>query len=103
MHPFWRGTTQTPIDDLTRTIYASMDEEGPDDERYAKHLEYLERLHKLKAAEKKPRQWRVSPDALVTGAVYIIGIALVTRYEDEHVLTSKGLGMLPSLKTHNPN
>lgn len=64
-----------------RTVNADSDE-------YAKMADQLVKLYNLKEIDSKRK---ISLDTLVTVAAQIIGIVLITRYEREHVITSKAL------------
>lgn len=56
---------------------------------YGAIVDHMTKLHKLKTEERsKP----ISPDTVLTVAANIFGILWVTRYEREHVITSKALG-----------
>lgn len=76
-----------PID----RVLSDMDTYGPDSEEYSKLMNYLESLTKMKGEEHRNR---ISPDTMVIVAGNILGILIIVLYEQKHVLTSKGLGLI---------
>lgn len=60
----------------------------PGSEEFGEITERLNKLHKMRQ-EEKPKL--VSPDTVLIVASNILGIVLMTRYEKEHVITSKAL------------
>jgi hypothetical protein len=59
---------------------------------YAKIMNEVERLHKLKAQD-APK--RVSPDTALVTAAHLIGIAVIVRHEQFNIITSKALSFVP--------
>jgi hypothetical protein len=60
-------------------------------EDYAKRVDLIAKLHKLKTEERsKP----ISKDTVAVVAANIFGILWLTRYEKEHVISSKALGFV---------
>lgn len=62
-----------------------------DTEEYDTYLKRLERLYKLKDAD---RPKRVSPDTILVVGANLTGIAMILAYEHAHVVTSKALGFI---------
>lgn len=54
----------------------------------------VDRLAKLSKIREESRPDRISYATLATIATNLIGIAMITRYERENVLTSKALGFI---------
>ena len=79
----------------TDKVLKSMDEYGPDSPEYEKLLTYLERFAKLKADTRKSK---VSPDTMALVLGNLIGILIIVGYEQNHVITSKGLGFVMKSK-----
>lgn len=68
----------------------------PVDSGYEVILERLKELHKMRE-ETKPRM-RVSPDVLIQSATHILGIAMIIRYEEFNIITTKALSFVPRVK-----
>lgn len=62
---------------------------------YAKLLERLKDLHKMKEAEKPHRP---SSDVMIQSAVYLIGIGMIIRHEEFNIITSKALAFMPRVR-----
>lgn len=93
---FTRRTRPNPklemaIDDLLD----QMVEESYDPDKYAKMVDQLVKLYKLKEHE-APKQ--ISPDTLVLVAGNLIGIVLILGYERAGVITSKAIGFVTRLR-----
>lgn len=82
-----------PID----RVLADMDEYGPDDPKFPQLIDHLERLTKMKAEE---RRNRVSPDTMATIFGNVGMVLIIVLYEQKHVLTSKGLGLIRMRDPH---
>lgn len=78
-------------------LLKEMTEYGPGTEEYAKALEYLERLNKMKTSD---RPSRVSGDTIAIVLGNLAGILIIVMYEQKHVLVSKafGFGMKNAVK-----
>jgi len=72
---------------------------GPMEEEYIKLLGYMERLDAL-SRQKKSLLSRVSPDTMAIVLGNLAVVALIIMYEQKHVMSKNGLGML--LKTKTP-
>lgn len=84
------------LDPVVDRILADMEMYGPDSPEYAQLLEHLERAYNLRKTNDAKK---VSPDTVVLVAGQL-GIALImVAYEQKHVITSKALGLIGSLKT----
>lgn len=58
---------------------------------YTSTVEQISKLHKIRQDSKPDRpSWNTG----LTVAANILGIILITRYEKEHVVTSKALGFI---------
>lgn len=88
-----------PTDDLIEDLHEYMKKYGPTDPEYKDHLDAMERLTKLKHGD-KPKRRKVSPDTILMVVGNLVGILLITRFEEENVLTSKGLGQILRPKSH---
>lgn len=79
---------------LTAEIEASIEalpKTARTSEDYAKRVDLIATLHKLKTEERsKP----ISKDTVAVVAANIFGILWLTRYEKEHVISSKALGFV---------
>ena len=82
---------QTALDDEIKVVHDELARAKPDSEQYPKLLSYLERLHKLKTQERRPR---VSLDTMALVAGNLLGILLIGAIEKNHVMTSKGFTQL---------
>jgi len=82
---------QKAIDDLLE----EMSKVDKDSDEYAKMADQLVKLYNLKEVDTKRR---ISPDTLVTVLANFIGIVWITRYEREHIVTSKGLDFIRTLR-----
>lgn len=82
------------LDPVVESILLEMNTYGPDSEEYTNLLGHLERVY---AMRQKNDSRRVSPDTVVLVAGNLLGILIIVAYEQKHVMTSKGLGLL--LKT----
>lgn len=66
----------------------------PETEEYAKTLEAVVTLHKLKEEE---RPSPISKDALLNVGANLLGILMIIKHERMHIITSKAFGLLPRL------
>jgi len=82
---------QTVID----ALLTRMSEEDYDLEEYAKMLDQLTKLYKLKETESRER---VSKDTLVLVTANLIGIVLILGYEKANVITTKALSFVTRLR-----
>lgn len=76
---------------------ASMETYDTDDAEFADALNFLERLTKLKEAE-KPNVRKVSPDTLALVLGNLAGILVIVAYEQKHVMTSVAKGFILKVK-----
>lgn len=88
---FFSNEVTTPIDPLIDVVLEKMQTKGPDSEEYPDLMAYLERLHELKA---KDRRAPVSRDTVALIAGNLLGILLIVAYEQKHVMTSKARDMI---------
>jgi hypothetical protein len=82
------------LDDAIAQCYAKMSQLVETDAEYAKVVEQLVKLHKLKMDEKSSG---VSPDTLATIAANIAGILLVIRAEHVNIITSRAMSQVMRL------
>lgn len=88
---FFSNEVTTPIDPLIDEILDQMKTKGPDSTEYPDLLRHLERLHTLKA---KDRRMPVSRDTIALICANLAGILLIVAYEQKHVMTSKALNQI---------
>lgn len=80
---------QDALDSLIGRVIDDMEMIGPTHEEYPQLLSQLERLTKLRHGDKpKP----VSRDTWALIGANILGILIITNYEQAHVVTSKAFG-----------
>jgi hypothetical protein len=82
------------LDEPIEKLLTEMNTYSPDTEEYRAAIEYMERLVRLKAEE---RRTRVSPDTMAIVVGNLLGILIIVAYEQKHVMVSKGMGLI--LKT----
>lgn len=70
-----------------------MDRRDPDSKEYANCVDQLVKLYSL-----KPKNERMSKDALATIAANLFGILLIVGHERANVVTSKALGFVQKLR-----
>lgn len=63
----------------------------PDSEEYAKNVDLLAKLYKMKEANASRR---VSPDALLSAGVSILSVLLILNHERLGVVTSKAMSFV---------
>ena len=85
--PFKRDE-KTALDLQIDAILQEMEKIGVKSDEYPKMVTYLERLHELKAEERRPP---VSRDTIALIAGNLAGILLIVAYEQKHVMNSKAL------------
>ena len=96
MNPFSRKESELdePIDKLLEELRAY----DPNSPEFACAMTHLQTLTEMRANERK---WTVSPEALVNGAVTLMGIGIVVLFEREGVITSKAMTIIPWKKSSN--
>lgn len=91
---FTKSQTETQLDAEIQAALVKLAATEKLSEDYASLVDRISKLHKLKTEERsKP----LSADTVLVVAANIFGILLVTRYEREHVVTSKALGFAMKL------
>jgi hypothetical protein len=85
----------TPLEDAIARVQAYLETQEINSDEYAKALDHLSTLHKMKEAEKP---LRVSPDTLLTVGANIVGILLIIRHEHVNVITSRAMSALMKTK-----
>lgn len=86
---------KTKLDVVIEALLDRMAEEFYDAVEYAKMVEQLSKLYKLKEINVPKRP---SPDTLLLIAGNLIGIVLILGYEQKNVITSKAIGFVLRLK-----
>lgn len=81
----------TQLENLTERILTSMNEYGPESPEYPALLSRLEDVMKLRSSQ-EPQKTDRNTMALVAGN--LLGILIIVAYEQKHVFTSKGLGLI---------
>ena len=92
---FIRSQTETKLDAEIQSALAELETHEKTSEKYGVLVERIAKLHKLKT-EERPKLF--SPDTALVVAANIFGILWITRYEREHVITTKALGFVPKLR-----
>jgi hypothetical protein len=82
---------RTHLDDEIHAVAARMQIVGVESDEYPKLMTYLEKLHKLKAGD---RRAPVKLDTIVTTGGTVLVAFLLIAYEQKHVITSKALPFL---------
>lgn len=96
--PFVRAKEWTHLDDEIHDVADQMQKEGVLSEKYPTLMAYLERLHKLKAQE---RREPVKLDTIVIVGGNLLVALLVVAYEQKHVITSKAVPLF--MRSMRPN
>jgi len=86
-----KSETETKLDAEIRTALAKLDGLEPTSEEYAKTVDMVSKLHKLKV-EERPK--RINPDTVLVVAANILGIVWITQHERFHPITTKSLGFV---------
>jgi hypothetical protein len=86
---------KSAIDDAIDMALIELRTYDPASDDYAQVLTQLEKLHKMKVAE---RPDRVSKDVWVTAGVNLAGILIIIGYEQTHVIASKAVGFVLKLR-----
>lgn len=90
-NPF-RANEDPALDDAIARLLIEMNAEPTNSPEYKECLKHIERLHKLRNKNRRPR---VSPDAVIGTLGTILGIVVIVAYEQKHAMVSKGLGFVP--------
>lgn len=86
---------ETKIDEAITSLLSEMAGYDPHTDEYAKMVDQLDKLYKMKVLNKDEN--RVSKDTLLAVGANLLGIVLILGYERAHVVTSKALSFI--LKT----
>ena len=85
---FTKSATESKLDAEINSLLVKLNElEDKSYDDYAKLIDRVSKLHKLKAEERPKRV--VSPDTVLLVAANIFGILWLARYERENVIRSK--------------
>lgn len=83
-----------PLQTVIDKILLKLAHQDPATEEYAKGVNQLTALYKLKELDKPEPPQRISPDTLVLAATNIAGIILVINHEHFNVITSKAFSFI---------
>jgi hypothetical protein len=86
-----KNNETNPLDRAIDDVLVAMKSTSPKDEKYPTMVEQLDKLYKIRLAEKPDR---VSKDALLAVAGNLLGIGLILNYEQAHVIATKALGFV---------
>lgn len=79
------------LNEVLNSMFFEMIEEDKDSEKFAKMVNNVETLYKLKEVDSKKR---VSPDTMLVVAGNLLGIILIVGHERAHVITSRAIGFV---------
>lgn len=96
-------TEHTELDVAITRVLAHMADAKCDSEEYAKLLDHLSKLYKMKDTEASLRKdavmsRRVSPDTLAIVAANLVGIVLIIGHERANVIATKALSLVTKLR-----
>lgn len=86
-----QNSTDAGLSEVIDAVQSRLLTMDPDTEEFAKTVDQLDKLHKIRTSN---RTGRVSPDALIAVAGNLLGIISILGYERAHVVTSKALGFV---------
>lgn len=84
---------QTQLEKEEARLLELLESMDPMDEDYNPLLEQIEKLNKLKLADKASKK-TISPDALVAVAGSLGTVVVILAFEHAHVITSKALSFV---------
>jgi hypothetical protein len=93
---FNKSVEANPLQDAIVTLYSKLEAFQPDSEEYDAITDQIVKLKKLQ--HETTHSWRPSPDAVIGAAGSVLGILLILKYEQIHIVTSKALGFVGKLK-----
>ena len=85
----------TALDNEIRRIEGDLAFETPGSKEYKKLLAQLETLQNL---NEKPKKFEVSGDTLVLAGINLLGIVMILKHENLHVISTKALGFVSKLR-----
>ena len=88
---FTKTTEPSELDKVITQLLEDMQDTSTDTEEYAKMVDHLTKLYKLKETD-LPK--RVSPESWAAIAGNLAGILLILNFERAGVVTSKALGFV---------
>ena len=95
MHFKKTPSEKTELEKAIEKVLFEMDEYTSDMDEYARMVDQLEKLYKLKDIDKPTR---VSADTVAMITANLVGIAMIIGYERANILTSKALSVLFKLR-----
>lgn len=91
--------SKTGLESAINKLLSDMEIFEGDSEEYAKMVEQLDVLYKLKEVDQKVESHRrISADTLAIVAANLLGILIIVGHERAHVVTSKALGFMLKLR-----
>jgi len=87
--------TETYVDPEIVRIARVLKTHQPHDEQYAKTLEHLSKLHKMRHDELPDR---ASKDTMINAAANLVGMLMIVHHEHVGVITTKALAFVMRLK-----
>lgn len=88
---FAKSKDQTLVEDAMMRAFDELKGQPVVSEEYAKNLDGIVKLHKMREEEKSPG---VSPDTVALVAANLLGILLIIRHEHVNVITSRAMNAL---------
>jgi hypothetical protein len=88
---FAKSRDQTLVEDAMMRAFDELKDQSVASEEYAKNLDGIVKLHKMREEEKAPR---VSPDTVALVTANLLGILLIIRHEHVNVITSRAMSTL---------
>jgi hypothetical protein len=85
------GWRESVVDEAIGDVLTQMNTYGVETLEYREAMDYLDRLMKMKAEE---RRFKVTPDTIAIIAGNLVGILIIVGYERGHVMTSKVMGFV---------
>ncbi len=93
---FRKPTKKPPLNDaIDQALLELMRDHSPHTPEYSQAVDQIQKLHKLKEAEKPSS---LSSDTLALCVTNLVGIVLIIRHEQLNVITSKALSFVPKVR-----
>lgn len=92
----FRKDGPSKYDEPIEKVLESLETYDTTDAEFSDSMDYLERLTKLRDAEKQKGKVDANTMALVLGN--LAGIVVIVAYEQKHVMTSKAMGFILKAK-----
>lgn len=88
---FTKSDTERKLDAEINAALDELKDHGRDSDEYAKILEHIAKLHKMKA-EESPQ--KISPDTMLMVTANLVGILAILGHEHVGPVTSKALSFV---------